>query len=44
MASRATVGVADHNGWAHLVTVTSSDAEIPLLDRRRVAYQLYRET
>lgn len=34
---RAAVGVAHHNGWAHLVTVGKEDGEPQLLDRRRVA-------
>jgi hypothetical protein len=35
--NRAAVGVANHNGWAHLVTVSLDDGAPAVLDRRRVA-------
>ena len=34
---RAAVGVAHHNGWAHLVTLGLEGGEPQLIDRRRVA-------
>ena len=35
--SRVAVGVANHNGWAHLVTVGLDEDGPVVLDRRRVA-------
>jgi len=36
MARDAAVGVANHNGWAHLVTVAWGEDEPAIVDRRRV--------
>jgi hypothetical protein len=36
MARDAAVGVANHNGWAHLVTVAWGEDEPVIVDRRRV--------
>jgi hypothetical protein len=33
----AVVGVANHNGWAHFITVAWTDEEPVVVDRRRVA-------
>ncbi|HEY2707944.1 MAG TPA: hypothetical protein VGI95_07815 [Caulobacteraceae bacterium] len=36
MGDIAIVGVANHTGWAHFVTVAFADEEVVVIDRRRV--------